>query len=60
MRINSDIPNDLYKRFKQAINDRFDGKKGDMTKALIDALELWIKTKPTTTKPTATPSQKKT
>ncbi len=42
-RINSEIPDKLYKEFKQAMNDRYDGKKGDMTKALVAAIELWIK-----------------
>ena len=41
--INVNVPDGLYKRFKQMINERYDGKKGDMQKALIAAIELWIK-----------------
>jgi len=37
------IPSELLKRFRKAIIDKFGGKKGDLSKAIGEAVELWIK-----------------
>lgn len=39
------IPPELYKAFRGKIIERFGGKKGDVAKAVIEAIELWIKAK---------------
>ena len=37
-----DIDDELETRFRQEITRRFGGKKGDLTKAVEEALELWL------------------
>jgi hypothetical protein len=44
--LNVEIPDELEKRFRIEIAKRYDGmKKGDLAKAVIEAIELWIKAK---------------
>jgi hypothetical protein len=44
--IYAEVDEDLYERFKAKINERSSGmKKGDLAKAVIEALELWLKQK---------------
>jgi len=37
------IPDELDKRLRVEIAKRMGGRKGDLTKAVIEALELWLK-----------------
>jgi len=30
------------KKFRQAVLERFNGKKGDLSKAIVEAIELWL------------------
>jgi hypothetical protein len=41
-RINVDISDDLEKQFRLETVERFGGKKGDLSKAVQEAIELWI------------------
>jgi hypothetical protein len=43
IQVHVDVDPELYKRFKQAISMRWGGKKGDMSRALIEAIENWIR-----------------
>jgi hypothetical protein len=43
--LNVEIPDTLENRFRQTIFQRFGGKKGDLQRAVIEAIELWIKGK---------------
>jgi hypothetical protein len=45
-RLNINISDALYRKLKQAIAERWGGKKGDLTKAVEQALELWLAKKP--------------
>jgi hypothetical protein len=42
-RIDAVIPDPLEKRLRVAVAQRFGGKKGDLTRGLIEAIELWTK-----------------
>ncbi len=44
--INVEIPAELYREFKLGIVERLGGKRGDMTKALEEAIRLWLSQKP--------------
>ena len=41
-RIDAVIPDDLEQKVRIETVKRFGGKKGDLTKAIQEALELWI------------------
>ena len=41
-RITVDLPLELYRKVRQEILKRYDGKKGSLTKAVVEALELWL------------------
>ncbi len=43
--INVEISAELYRAFKLAIVERLGGKRGDMKKALEEAISLWLKLK---------------
>jgi len=43
--INVEIPDELHHRFRKKIVDVYGGKKGDMRKAVVEALEDWVKKK---------------
>jgi len=36
------VPDELDKRLRVAIAERMGGRKGDLTKAVIEAIELWL------------------
>ena len=36
------LPDELEERFRQEVGKRFGAKKGTITKAFIEAVELWI------------------
>jgi len=42
-RIDAVIPDDLESRFRIEIIKRIGGKKGDLQRAVEEAIELWIK-----------------
>jgi hypothetical protein len=44
-RINVDISNELEKQLRLKIVQRFGGKKGDLSKALQEAVRTWINAK---------------
>ena len=37
------LPDELEEKFRQEVGKRFGAKKGTITKAFIEAIELWIK-----------------
>jgi hypothetical protein len=39
------LPDDLEKRLRRTIVERYDGKKGDLSIAIAEAVELWLKQK---------------
>ncbi|MGD0645217.1 MAG: ribbon-helix-helix domain-containing protein [Candidatus Bathyarchaeia archaeon] len=41
-RISVDLPNDLEKQLRFKTVERFGGKKGDLSKAVEDAVRMWI------------------
>jgi L-alanine-DL-glutamate epimerase-like enolase superfamily enzyme len=41
-RIDAVIPDALAKQLRVAVAQRFGGKKGDLTKGLSEAIELWV------------------
>jgi len=41
-RICVDIPNELEKRLRLKVIERFGGKKGDLSRAVKEAIEKWI------------------
>ena len=41
-RIEAVIPEDLDKKLRMAVVQRFGGKKGDLLKALTEAIEFWV------------------
>ena len=44
-RINIDIPDELEKQLRLKTVERFGGKKGDLSRAVEDAVKVWIITK---------------
>lgn len=44
-RIDAVIPDELEKRFRMQILEKFGGKKGTLTEALEEAIEEWVKKK---------------
>ena len=44
-RIDAVIPDDLEKRMRLKAVERFGGKRGSLTDAIVEALELWTKVK---------------
>jgi hypothetical protein len=44
-RINVDIKDDLEKQLRLKTVERFGGKKGDLSKAVQEAVKIWIETK---------------
>jgi hypothetical protein len=45
VRLDASIGDKLAKEFRQEIARRLGGRKGDLTKALEEAIQLWIKQK---------------
>jgi len=43
-RLNINIPDEVEKQFRLKTIERFGGKKGSISKALEEAIKLWIKT----------------
>jgi hypothetical protein len=41
-RICVDIPDELEKRLRLKVIERFGGKKGDLSKAVIEAIKDWV------------------
>jgi len=41
-RINVSIPDDLEKELRRKIIERYGGRRGDLTKAVTEAVKLWI------------------
>jgi hypothetical protein len=41
-RFNVDVPEELQEKFRREVGRRFGEKKGNLRKAVIEALELWI------------------
>ena len=41
-RICVDIPDELEKRFRWKVIERFGGKKGDLSRAAEEAIEEWV------------------
>jgi len=41
-RICVDIPDDLEKRLRLKVIERFGGKKGDLSRAVIEAIKDWV------------------
>jgi len=44
-RIDVNLPDDLVRELRQEVLNQFGGKKGDLTKAIDEAIRLWLKTK---------------
>lgn len=44
-RIDLILPDDLEKRFRQEVANRLGMKRGNLTKAGIEAIQLWIKSR---------------
>jgi len=44
-RINIDIPDELEKQLRIKTVERFGGKKGDLSKAIQEAVKTWINKK---------------
>jgi metal-responsive CopG/Arc/MetJ family transcriptional regulator len=44
-RIDVNLPDDLVKELRQEVLNQFEGKKGDLSKAIEEAVRLWIKEK---------------
>jgi hypothetical protein len=40
------LPDELEEKFRQEVGKRFGAKKGNLTKAFIEAVQLWIKEAP--------------
>jgi hypothetical protein len=45
-RINVDISDELEKQLRLKTVEKFGGKKGDLSKAVQEAVRTWINTKP--------------
>ena len=41
-RINVDIPDELEKKLRLKTVERFGGRKGDLSKAVVEAVETWV------------------
>lgn len=41
-RISVDLPNELEKQFRLKTVEKFGGKKGDLSRAVEDAVKTWI------------------
>jgi hypothetical protein len=37
------IPDDLEEKFRKEVGRRFGAKKGSLKKAIMEAIELWVK-----------------
>jgi len=37
------VPDDLHKRFREAVFKRYGMRKGDISRAVCEAIELWLK-----------------
>jgi len=46
-RIDVNLPDDLVKGLRQEVINQFGGKKGDLTKAIEEAIRQWLKSKKT-------------
>jgi hypothetical protein len=44
-RISVDLPDELEKRLRLTTVERFGGKKGDLSKAVEDAVKTWVSNK---------------
>ena len=44
-RITVDLPNELEKQLRLKTVEKFGGKKGDLSKAVQEAVKTWISTK---------------
>ena len=44
-RINVDIPDELEKQLRLKTVERFDGRKGDLSRAVQEAVKTWINTR---------------
>lgn len=44
-RINVDLPDELEKQLRLKTVQKFGGKKGDLSRAVEDAIKTWITTK---------------
>jgi hypothetical protein len=44
-RISVDLPDELEKQLRLKTVERFGGKKGDLSRAVEDAVKVWITTK---------------
>ena len=42
-RLPIDVPDDLEDKFRREVGRRFGAKKGSLRKAIIEAIELWMK-----------------
>jgi len=42
-RLNVYLPDELEERFRKEVGRRFGAKRGNLKKALVEAVELWIK-----------------
>jgi metal-responsive CopG/Arc/MetJ family transcriptional regulator len=45
VRIDVNLPDDLVKELRQEVLNQFGGKKGDLTKAIEEAIRFWLKSK---------------
>ena len=45
VRIDVNLPDDLVKELRQEVINQFGGKKGDLTKAIEEAIRFWLKSK---------------
>jgi len=45
-KINIVIPDDLLKQLRHAVVDRYGGEKGSLSKAVVEAIQLWLKQQP--------------
>jgi hypothetical protein len=41
-RVSVDIPDELEKRLRLKTIERFGGRKGDLSKAVEEAVEIWV------------------
>lgn len=44
-RVSVDLPDELEKKLRMKTVERFGGKKGDLSRAIEDAVKTWIATK---------------
>ena len=43
-RLNIYLPNNVEEKFRMEVGRRFGAKKGSLGKAIVEAVELWIRT----------------